>query len=252
MVGLDAETLLSNLSFTHFSELLKIDDQLKRSFYELECIRCGWTTRELSRQIGSLYYERTGLSKNKKKLIEIVRAQALPQKASDIIRDPYVFEFLGLKPHELMFENDLRDGLVGKLQQFILELGKGFCFEARNKRILIGKEYYFIDLVFYHRILKCNVLLELKLRKFKHGDMAQLNTYLNYYKKNEMTEGDKPPIGILLCTEKDHPLVEYALAGIDNQLFVSEYSLQLPSKEEMEKFLEEELQKEKGNCGEKN
>jgi len=247
-LGLDSATLLANLSFTHFVELLKIDDLLKRSFYELECIKCGWSTRELSRQIGSLYFERLGLSKNKKKLVELVRAQKLPEQPADIIRDPYVFEFLGLKPHEVMFENNLRDGLVSKLQQFILELGKGFCFEARNKRILIGKEYYFIDLVFYHKVLKTNILFELKLGKFKHGDMAQLNTYLNYYKKHEMTEGDKPPIGILLCTEKDHTLVEYALAGLDNQLFVSEYILQLPSKEEIGKFLQLELQKEKDNC----
>jgi predicted nuclease of restriction endonuclease-like (RecB) superfamily len=246
VTGLDVATLLSNLSFTHFVELLKIKDPLKRVFYELECIKCGWSTRELNRQIGSLYYERVGLSKNKEKLIKLVRNQKLPEQPDDIIRDPYVFEFLGLKPHEVMYENNLRDALVAKLQNFILELGKGFCFEARNKRVIIGEKYYFIDLVFYHKILKASILLELKLRPFKHGDMAQLNTYLNYYKKNEMVTGDKSPIGILLCTEKDHPLVEYALAGIDNQLFVSEYSLQLPSKEEIGKFLAQAIQKEKG------
>lgn len=243
-IGLDSATLLNHLSFSHFVELIKIDDVLKRSFYELECVKCGWSIRELGRQIASLYFERLGLSKNKEKLTELVRSKKLPEQPADIIRDPYIFEFLGIKPSEIMLENDLRDGLVSKLQQFILELGKGFCFEARNKRILIGKEYYFIDLVFYHKLLKANILFELKLGKFKHGDMAQLNTYLNYYKKHEMSEGDKQPIGILLCTEKDHTLVEYALAGLDNQLFVSEYILQLPSKEEIGRFLRNELQKE--------
>ncbi|MFH1334592.1 MAG: PDDEXK nuclease domain-containing protein [Pseudomonadota bacterium] len=242
--GLDANTLLTHLSFSHFVEMIKINDPLKRAFYELECIKCTWAVRELRRQIGSLYYERVGLSKNKEKLVEMVRSKKLPEQPSEIIRDPYIFEFLGLKPSEIMLENDLRDALVMKLQEFILELGKGFCFEARNKRVLIGGEYFFIDLVFYHKILKTNVLIELKLRQFKQGDISQLDSYLNYYKENEMTEGDKPPVGILLCTEKNHALVKYALAGMDNQLFVSEYSLQLPSQEEMSKFLERSLEQE--------
>jgi hypothetical protein len=144
-----------------------------------------------------------------------------------------------------MYESDLSSALLDKLQEFLLELGKGFCFEARNKRILIGNDYYFIDAVFYHRILKCHILIELKLNAFNHENIGQLKTYINYYKKHEMTEGDNPPIGILLCTEKNHALVEYALGDEKSErLFVSKYQLELPSKDEMKNFLEKELQQE--------
>jgi predicted nuclease of restriction endonuclease-like (RecB) superfamily len=236
------QTLLLSLSFSHFVELINIDDHLKRIFYEQECINCGWSVRELRRQIASLYYERMGLSKNKKGHLSLVRNRT--KNVTDInteIRDPYIFEFLGLKPKEIMHENDLRDALLDKLQDFMLELGRGFCFEARNKRILIGEEYFFIDLVFYHKILKCNVLFEIKIGAFSHENIGQLNTYLNYYKKHEMSEGDNPPIGILLCTEKNHALVEYALAGINGKLFVSKYKLALPTKREIKELIEGEL-----------
>ena len=159
----------------------------------------------------------------------------------DIIRDPYVFEFLDIKPSEIIFESKLADHLINKLQKFLLELGKGFCFEARNKRLLIGDEFFFVDLVFYHRILKCHVIIELKIDKFNHENIGQLNTYVSWYRKNMMAEDDNPPIGILLCTAKDHALVEYALAGMDDHLFVSKYQLELPKKEEMQKFIEEKL-----------
>lgn len=157
------------------------------------------------------------------------------------IRDPYIFEFLGLKPKEVMSESSLEDQLLDKLHDFLLELGHGFCFEARQKRILIGDTHNFVDLVFYHRILKCHVLVELKLAVFGHENIGQLNTYVSWYKKNIMTEGDNPPVGILLCTQKDHALVEYALAGMDNNLFVSKYQLELPKKEEIQRFLEEKM-----------
>ncbi len=157
------------------------------------------------------------------------------------IRDPYIFEFLGIKSREVMGESELEDSLLDGLQDFLLELGHGFCFEARQKRILIGDEYFFVDLVFYHRILKCHVLIELKVDNFSHENIGQLNTYVNWYLKNEMSEGDNPPIGILLCTKKNNALVEYALAGMDNNLFVSKYQLELPEKEEMQKFLEEQI-----------
>ena len=158
------------------------------------------------------------------------------------IRDPYIFEFLGLKPREVMSESHLEDQLLDKLQEFLLELGHGFCFEARQKRILIGDTYGFIDLVFYHRILKCHVLIELKLQAFSHDNIGQLNTYVSWYSKNVMEDGDNPPIGILLCTQKDHALVEYALAGMDNQLFVSKYQLHLPEREQLQRELERTLE----------
>jgi len=237
----DGKTLLSRLSFTHLAELIKIDDNTKRAFYEVECINGGWSVRELKRQIGSLYYERSGLSKDKKKLAELANAGAERDAMRLDIRDPYVFEFLGLKAKEVMSESHLEDQLLDKLQDFLLELGNGFCFEARQKRILIGGTHNFVNLVFYHRVLKCHVLVELKLEPFSHENIGQLNTYVSWYRKNMMTEGDNPPVGILLCTDRDHTLVEYALAGMDNDLFVSKYQLELPDKEQMQRFIEAEL-----------
>jgi len=235
------KTLISKLSFTHLVELFALEDNTKRAFYEVECIRGNWSVRELKRQIGSLYYERTGLSRNKQKLSELAQQSAEKEAPRLAIRDPYIFEFLGLKPKEVMSESHLEDQLLDKLQEFLLELGHGFCFEARQKRILIGDTHNFVDLVFYHRVLKCHVLVELKLEQFSHENIGQLNTYVSWYKKNMMTEGDNPPIGILLCTKKDHALVEYALAGMDNGLFVSKYQFELPKKEEMERFIEEQV-----------
>jgi len=235
------DKLIECLSFTHIVELIKVDDPLKRAFYEIECIRGNWSVRELKRQIASLYYERSGLSQDKKKLAELVQSGAEAAEPKLAIRDPYIFEFLGLKPKEVMSESDLEDQLLDKLQEFLLELGHGFCFEARQKRILIGDTHNFIDLVFYHRILKCHVLVELKLEDFSHENIGQLNTYVSWYQKNMATDGDNPPVGILLCTQKDHALVEYALAGMDNHLFVSKYQLELPKKEEMQRFLAQQM-----------
>lgn len=247
-LGMPAEELAKRLSFSHFAELIAIDDELKRAFYEIECIRGNWSVRELKRQINSLYYERSGLSKDKKKLAELVKSGVETSDPKLNIRDPYIFEFLGLKPKEVMSESHLEDQLLDKIQEFLLELGHGFCFEARQKRILIGDTHNFIDLVFYHRILKCHVLVELKFAEFNHENIGQLNTYVSWYKKNMMTAGDNPPVGILLCTRKDHALVEYALAGMDNGLFVSKYQLELPKKEEMQRFIEEQM-REAGQDG---
>lgn len=233
--------IVSKLSFTHIAELLKCGDAAQRAFYEVECIRGNWSVRELKRQTASLYYERSGLSTDKKKLADHVLGKAEQAVTTLNVRDPYIFEFLGLKPREVMYETELEDAILDNLQEFLLELGHGFCFEARQKRILIGEEHYFVDLVFYHRILKCHVLVELKLAEFNHENIGQLNTYVSWYRKNMMTEGDNPPIGILLCTQKDHALVEYALAGIDNGIFVSKYMLELPKKEEMQRFIEAQL-----------
>jgi len=242
--GLPALTLLRSLSFTHFSELLEIPDPLKRTFYEIECIKGNWSVRELKRQIASLYFERCGLSKNKKALSRITQAKTEADSPQLVIRDPYVFEFLGLKPKEVMHESRLEDALLDKVQDFLLELGRGFCFEARQKRILIGGEYFFLDMVFYHRILRCHVLFELKLDAFRHEHLGQLNSYVGWYKEHEMAEGDNAPVGILLCTEKNHALVKYALAGMNNRLFVSQYQLKLPSVDELRAVVEQALKKD--------
>ena len=239
--GISGIMLIEKLSFTHIVELMQIEDSLKRAFYEIECIRGSWSARELKRQIASLYYERSGLSKDKEKLSKSVQSKAERISPAQIIRDPYIFEFLGIKPKEIMSESELEDSLLDKLEEFLLEMGHGFCFEARQKRILIGDEYFFVDLVFYHRILKCHVLLELKVDNFSHEYIGQLNTYVNWFRKNEMTENDNPPIGILLCTEKTQALVEYATAGMDNSLFVSKYQLELPKEDEIRRFLEQQI-----------
>jgi predicted nuclease of restriction endonuclease-like (RecB) superfamily len=233
--GLD---LVSRLSFTHFLALIKIDDPLKRRFYEVESVRGGWSVRELNRQIASLYFERSGLSTDKEALATIAHGNSELQSPEMVVRDPYIFEFLGLTPQETMGESDLEDALVTHLQAFMLELGRGFCFEARQKRILIGETHCFVDLVFYHRVLKCHVLVELKIDEFRHEHIGQLNTYVSWYADNEMTEGDNPPIGLLLCTQKEHTMVKYALAGMANQLFVSKYALALPDTEALAEFVD--------------
>lgn len=229
--------LIQRLSFTHLVELIQLPDATQRRFYEIECIRGNWSVRELRRQIASLYYERSGLSKDKAKLSAMAHAAAESIQPAHIIRDPYVFEFLGLRSRDVMAESDLEDALLDRLQDFLLELGHGFCFEARQKRILIGDEHFFIDLVFYHRILKCHILVELKTDAFRHEHLGQLNTYVAYYKKHQMTPGDQPPIGILLCTRKNDALVEFALGDLTNKVFVSRYAVELPRKEDMERFI---------------
>lgn len=229
--------LIFRLSFTHLAELIQLSDDTQRRFYEVECLRGNWSVRELRRQIDSLYYQRSGLSKDKAQLSALAHAAADTLQPAHVIRDPYVFEFLGLRSRDVMAESDLEDALLDRLQDFLLELGHGFCFEARQKRILIGDEHFFIDLVFYHRILKCHVLVELKTDAFRHEHLGQLNTYVAYYKKHQMTPGDQPPIGILLCTRKNDALVEFALGDLNNQVFVSRYAVELPRKEEMERFI---------------
>jgi len=234
------QEIVEKLSYSHIVLLLSIDDPYKRVFYEMECIRGGWSVRELKRQISSMYFERTALSTNKAKLREIVKKKAELCEPRMVVRDPMVFEFLGVRPSEAMLEEEVEQRMLDQLQETLLELGHGFCFEARQKRLLIGKEYFFVDLVFYHRILKCHVLLELKNDEFQHEYIGQLNTYLTWYIRNVMTEGDQPPVGILLCTGKDETLVEYALAGMSNTLFVSRYLAQLPTREELLRIARDE------------
>lgn len=231
--------LLEKLTFTHFERLLALDDPLKRSFYEIECIRGNWSVRALKRQISSLYFERSGLSLDKEKLAAMAHEAAETAEPQLSIRDPYIFEFLGLKPREAVAESDLEQALLENLQDFLLELGHGFCLEARQKSILIGDTRGFVDLVFYHRILSCHVLVELKVDEFRHEHIGQLNTYVSWFQKNMMREGDNPPVGLLLCTGKDHTLVEYALSAMNQRLFVSKYQLELPSKDALQQFLDQ-------------
>jgi predicted nuclease of restriction endonuclease-like (RecB) superfamily len=240
------ERIIQGLSYSHIELIMDLDDELKRAFYEVECLRGSWAVRELKRQIGSLYYERSGLSTDRKKLAELIRSGADAVEPKLAVRAPYIFEFLGIKSREVMGESILEDSLLDRLQDFLLELGHGFCFEARQKRILIGDTHGFVDLVFYHRILKCHVLIELKLARFSHEHLGQLNTYVSWYRRNMLNAGDNPPVGILLCTHKDRALVEYALAGMDNNLFVSKYKLELPSAEEMRQFIFDTMRREGG------
>ncbi len=240
-ISIPAERLISNLSFTHFLQLLPIEDNFKRAFYELECIKGNWSVRELKRQIDTLYYERSAISKKPELLSKMVQAGAEVILPEHVVKDFYTFEFLGLPTHLAVEEKQLETAILDHLQQFIVELGRGFCFEARQQRILIGDEYFFIDLVFYHRILKCHVLIDLKIEAFTHNNAGQLNTYLNYYKAEVMQPSDNPPVGILLVTNKNDTLVEYATAGMDHQLFVKKYQLMLPAKEQLEDFIKQEL-----------
>ena len=237
------EKLLSKLSFSHLVELIKIQDHLKRTFYEIECIKGIWSVRELKRQINSLYFERSGMSAKPELLSEMTQQKAETAGPTDIVKSVYAFEFLGLKTKDALEESDLETALLDHLQDFMMEMGHGFCLDARQKKILIGDEYFFIDLVFYHRILKCHVLVELKVEDFKHHQIGQLNTYVNYYKATEMQTDDNPTVGILLVTNKNNALVEFATAGIDNHLFVSKYLLELPKKEQLEAFINNELLK---------
>lgn len=234
-----AAELVSKLSFSHIVEILTIDDPLARFFYETECIRCCWSVKELRRQISTNLYFRAGVSQKPELLLERTEINTSP---AITINDPFSFEFLGLRP-EAFTENDLENALIGHLQEFLLEMGKGFCFEARQKRMIIDDEYYFADLVFYNRILHCNVIIELKDDEFRHADLSQLNAYVSYFRENEMNLGDNPPVGILLCTRKGDKMVEYALAGMDNDLFVSTYMLSLPDKKALQEFLLKEIEK---------
>ena len=240
-IKLEPKKIFENLSYTHLIELTHIKEPLKRTFYEMECIKSVWTHKELQRQIHSLYFERMGLSEKPEKLAELVQRKNVPATPSDLVKDEHIFEFMGLK-HRILEETELEDALLDHLQEFLLELGHGFCFEARQKRILIGEEYYYLDLLFYHRVLKCHVLIELKVEKFEYEHAGQLTTYLNYFKETQMTEGDNDPIGILLVTEKNNALAHFATASNDN-LFVSKYQLHLPTKQQLEEFMRKEMER---------
>jgi predicted nuclease of restriction endonuclease-like (RecB) superfamily len=229
---------LMRLSWSHLQELIRLDDPWQRAFYENECIKGRWSIRQLQRQIGSLLYERTGLSTNKKAVTQRARTQEPPQTIEDVLRDPYILEFTGLAERTEYSELDLETVLLDHLQKFLLELGRGFCFEARQFRITEGRRHHHIDLVFYHRLLRCHVLIDLKIRPFKPADAGQMNFYVNWFKARMMEDGDQPPVGILLCSDSDGTAVEFATAGMDQKLFVSRYLVALPSAEKLRTFLE--------------
>ncbi|HNW97550.1 MAG TPA: PDDEXK nuclease domain-containing protein [Bacteroidales bacterium] len=234
--------LFATASFSHFVELVKINDLQKRRFYELLIIKTTPSVRELQRQIETLTYERFGLSANKELAFEQIKQKIEPIESNDLIKSHYFFDFLKIPHLHLVEESELEQALIDHLQEFILELGNGFCFEARQKRILIDDEYFFIDLVFYHRILKCHVLVELKTEYVKHEHIGQLKVYLQHYKNKVMTKDDNPPVGILLVTDKKKTIVEYAIADMDKKLFVSKYQLQLPDKNKLELFIKNEIE----------
>lgn len=232
---------LLRLSWSHIQELVPIADPLQRAFYENECLAGAWSVRQLQRQIESLLYERTGLSRDKRAVIERSRAQGLAEpalNAAELIRDPYVLEFTGLAERTVWSESDLETALLDHLQRFLLELGTGFCFEARQFRMTVANKHDRVDLVFYHRRLRCHVLVDLKIRAFRHADAGQMNFYLNWFKAHMQAEGDNPPVGIVLASAKDRTEVEFATAGMDNQLFVSRYVVALPTAEQLRALID--------------
>ncbi len=232
------ETPSHQLGWSHYCELLKIDESLERSFYEKQCGKEKWSVRELKRQINSALFHRLALSKDKEGVLELAKKGQVIASANDLIKDPYVFEFLNLPEQNLYSETDLEKALLDKRQSFLMELGKGFTFVGRQYRITISNKHHRVDLVFYHRILKSFVVIDLKLGEVNHQDIGKMNLYLNYFEKEENVEGENQPVGIILSAIKDDILVEYALGNISSQMFVSTYQLYLPNKEILKKKLQ--------------
>ncbi len=227
------QTVSDKLSWSHICELITIEDDLERSFYEKECIAERWNVRSLRRQMDSALYLRLAASRDKEGILQLAQKGIVIQQPEDIIKSTYTLEFLGLPEQEKYSESNLEQKLIDNLQTFLLELGKGFAFIGRQYPLTIGNRHYHIDLVFYHRILKCFVLIDLKKNAVKHQDIGQMNMYMGYFVKEENATDDNPPIGIILSHTKDELLVEYATYGMDSQLFVSKYELYLPNKEEL-------------------
>jgi predicted nuclease of restriction endonuclease-like (RecB) superfamily len=240
------QTLSGQLTWSHYLELLKCDDPLEMQFYMKECINQRWKVRELKRQIQSSLFQRLALSTDKEGLLALANEGHQVQKAADIIRDPFVLEFTGLPKQKRYKEKDLEDALKANMEKFMLELGRGFAFIGRQYDIPIGSRQFKVDLVFYHCILKCYVLIDLKRDEINHGDIGQMNLYLNYFKNEICQPDDNPPVGIVLGARKDELLMEYALQGIDNQLFAARYQLYLPNREELQSQLDKLLDSSKG------
>ena len=237
-----ASAVRTQLNWYQYRLLIQIDDKDKREYYELESANNNWTGRELERQINSGLYERLLLSNDKKAVLEVARKERIPESPTEIIKDPMVLEFLGLRPEATYYEKDLERALITNLQAFLLELGNGFSFVARQKRILLEDDEFFADLVFYNRLLRCFVVIELKTHKITHEDIGQLQMYVNYYDRNEKAPDENPTIGILLCADKNATLLKYTLPENNNTILASKYQLYLPSEKQLAEQLKIELQ----------
>lgn len=229
------QTVSAKLSWSHYIALISISDDTARKFYEKHTLNENLSVRELERQINSSLFERLALSKDKKGVLQLSKKGHIISQAPEAVKDPYVLDFLKIPQSHKMTEKDLEQKIIDNLQFFLLELGKGFAFVARQYRVSLRNKHYSIDLVFYHRILKCFVLIDLKIRNVAHTDIGQMNLYLNYFRTEENVMGDNEPIGIILSAEKDEVLVEFATGGISNKIFVSKYQLYLPDKKELQK-----------------
>lgn len=231
-----------NLSWTHYRTLLRIESTAARAFYEIEAIKNNWSARELERQINSLLFERLALSKDKNGLMRLATKGHEIQKPADVFKDPVVMEFLGLPESPRLVESDLEQALINNLQAFLLELGKGFAFVSRQERITLEGDHFYIDLVFYHTVLKCYVLVDLKVGKLTHGDLGQLQLYVNYFDRERCTAGDNPTLGLILCTDKNDAVVKYTLGPEqEKKIFTSRYKLHLPTETELKAELRREL-----------
>ncbi|HZL10807.1 MAG TPA: PDDEXK nuclease domain-containing protein [Prolixibacteraceae bacterium] len=228
------QTLSGQLTWSHYAEILKSENDLEIGFYSKQCEKERWSVRELRRQMQSSLFERLALSKDKDGVLKLAKEGHLIEKPEDLLKDPFVLEFLNIPEHYQYLETELEEQIISNLQQFIMEMGKGFAFIGRQYRMSIGGKHFYLDLLFYHRILKCFVLIDLKRGEIDHQDIGQMNLYLNYFKKEEATEGDNEPVGIILGKHKNHILVEYATASITNKVLLSKYQLYLPKKEQLQ------------------
>ncbi len=235
-------TVSHQLSWSHYVELLKIDDKLERGFYEQQSLIENWSIRELKRQKKTSLFLRLAASKNKEEILKLSKQGKVVEKADDLIREPYVLDFLQIPEPHYLSESELEKRIIDSLQHFLLELGKGFAFIGRQYRISLGNRNFRVDLVFYHRILKCFVLIDLKKEEAGYEDIGQMNMYMGYFEKEENTEGDNPPIGIILSKNKDELLVKYAMNNMNSQLFVSKYQLYLPNRDELKSLIERQLE----------
>lgn len=236
----NGHALSDQLSWTHYRMLMRVENQKAREFYLEECVKANWSTRQLERQINSFFYERLLSSREKEPVREEIFKLEPSKTPEDIIKDPYVLEFLGLKQTPELYEKDLESALIGELQKFLLELGRGFSFVARQKHIDLGGEHFYIDLVFYNYILKCFVLIDLKTDKLTHQDIGQMDSYIRIYNEFQKGEDDNPTIGIILCSEKNEAVAKYSVLSDNKNIFASKYQLTLPTEEELQRYLTEE------------
>lgn len=236
------QTLSGQLTWSHYAEILKSSSDLELGFYSKQCESERWSVRELKRQMKSSLFERIALSKDKEGVLKLAKEGHIVENPEDLIKDPFVLDFLNIPEQHQYLENELEEKIISNLQQFIMEMGKGFAFIGRQYRMSIGGKHFYLDLLFYHRILKCFVLVDLKRGEIDHQDIGQMNLYLNYFKKEEASEGDNEPIGIILGAHKNHILVEYATDSITNKVLLSKYQLYLPDKKTLQNQLDKLLE----------